>query len=61
MSLNDKRVAVTFTGLRGYPADFPFNLPERYPEYLRNAVDLGSKVYGAVREILYRLELDRVH
>ncbi|MGC2194781.1 MAG: DUF362 domain-containing protein [Terriglobales bacterium] len=59
MSFQDNKVAVTFTGLKGYPTTVPFNPSEKYPEYLGVACDPGNKVYGNVRETLHRLGLDR--
>lgn len=57
--LQDKRVAVTFTGLKEYPAELPFDPPERYPEYALKGVDPNNKVYAWVRETLYRAGLDK--
>jgi uncharacterized protein (DUF362 family) len=57
--LQDKRVAVAFTGLKGYPAEIPFDPPERYPEYPLKGVDRGNLVYRWVRETLFRAGLDR--
>lgn len=57
--LEDKRVAVTFTGLKGYPSQIPFDPPEKYPEYPLKGIDPNNKVYHWVREILFRAGLDR--
>lgn len=57
--LQDKRVAVVFTGLKEYPTIVPFDPPESYPEYALKGVDPGNKVYAWVRETLYRAGLDR--
>jgi len=59
MSLEDKRVAVTFTGLKEYPPNVPFHPAERYPEYPGEGVDPANLLYGGVRETLHRLGLDR--
>ena len=58
MSFEDNTVAVTFTGLKGYPTTVPFNPPEQYPEYASTEIDPNNKVYHYVRETLYRLGLD---
>lgn len=57
--LQDKRVAVAFTGLQTYPATVPFDPPERYPEYDLKNVDPSNQVYPWVRETLRRAGLDQ--
>lgn len=57
--LDNKRVAVAFTGLQSYPAECPFDPPEPYPEYRLGSLDPKNKVYSWVREVLYRLGLDK--
>ncbi len=61
MSFQNNTVAVTFTGLKGYPTAAPFNPPEKYPEYAGGEIDPNNKVYRYVRETLYRLGLDLEH
>jgi uncharacterized protein (DUF362 family) len=56
--LQDKRVAVAFTGLETYPANVPFDPPARYPEYALKGVDPSNQVYPWVRETLRRVGLD---
>ncbi len=53
------KVAVSFTGEKGYPTQAPFHPPERYPELGDGDVDPDNRVYRWVRETLYRLGLDR--
>lgn len=57
--LQDKRVAVSFTGLKDYPTELPFDPPERYPEYALKGVDPNNEVYAWVRETLHRAGLDQ--
>jgi len=44
-----------------YPRHSPFDPQHLYPEYLfgQNALCTGNRVYGAVREVLYRAGLDK--
>ena len=57
--LQDKRVAVSFTGLKDYPTELPFDPPEKYPEYGLQGVDPSNQVYAWVRETLHRAGLDQ--
>ena len=59
MWLDNKKVAVTFTGMKGYPTKAPFSPPERYPEYAGNTVDPENQIYPWVRDTLHRLGLDQ--
>ena len=58
MGLDNYKVAVTFTGLRGYPRTVPFHPPQKYPEYRGTQLDPQNQVYHYVRETLYRLGMD---
>jgi uncharacterized protein (DUF362 family) len=53
------KVAVQFLDRKTYPEQVPFNPPERYPEYAGTSLDETNTVYAGVRDMLYRLELDR--
>jgi uncharacterized protein (DUF362 family) len=55
----DSRVAIALTGLSDYPRRAPFDPPERYPELRAAATDPDNRVYPAVRDLLFRLGLDR--
>jgi len=57
--IQSNRVAVHFAANKTYPDRVPFDPPERYPEYTGKAVDPGNTVYSGVRDLLYRLGLDR--
>lgn len=57
-SLNNKDVAVSFTGLKQYPTQAPFHPPELYPEYPGTETDPSNQIYHWVRETLRNLGLD---
>ena len=59
MSLNDKRVAVNFSGVTRYFDQLPFHPPERYPEYEGPEVQEGNNIYSAVRQVLYQAGFDQ--
>lgn len=59
VGLEDKRVVVLSTGLKDYPAEVPFDPPERYPEYRLQSINPDNQVYPWVRKSLYRLGMDR--
>ncbi len=59
MNLNGRKVAVTFTGLTAYPSRSPFDPGERFPEYEGEGTDPGNALYGAVRDTLAAMGLDR--
>ena len=58
MSLTDNRIALSFTGLNGYPSHQPFHPPERYPELGDGPTDPGNEVYRWIRQTLFGLKLD---
>jgi uncharacterized protein (DUF362 family) len=42
-----------------YPEKSPFNPSKRYPEYPYHEIDEDNHIYGAVRELLIKLNLDK--
>lgn len=58
MSLLSNRVSVSFTGLKEYPLDVPFDPPEKYPELGEVDVNSNNQIYRWVRETLKNLGLD---
>ena len=59
MSLENKGVAVNFSGVTRYFDQPPFHPPERYPEYEGPDVQEGNSIYQAIRQVLYQAGLDR--
>ncbi len=58
MNLNDKKVAIHFTGLKNYPSRIPFDPPQSYPEYKGKSLDSQNHVYHSMREMFFQLGLD---
>ena len=59
MSLNNKKVAVNFSGVTRYFHKPPFHPPERYPEYEGPEVQEDNNIYPAIRQVLYQAGLDQ--
>ena len=59
MRLTDTNVAFNFTNLKTYPQNSPFHPAEAFPEYQGKEIDPGNPVYGAVRDTLYAMGLDK--
>ncbi|MFC1734855.1 DUF362 domain-containing protein [Candidatus Hydrogenedentota bacterium] len=59
MTIQDNRVAVSFTGVKGYPTSTPYHPPEKYPEIPRDEVEPENQVFAWVRETLRNLDLDK--
>ncbi|HNY26371.1 MAG TPA: DUF362 domain-containing protein [Candidatus Sumerlaeota bacterium] len=59
MALQDNRTSVTFTQDADYPRKIPFHPAKPFPEYRGKVLDPTNPVYGAVRDLLRQLELDR--
>ncbi|UCH89628.1 MAG: DUF362 domain-containing protein [Thermoplasmata archaeon] len=59
MDLKDKRVVFHFVNNKKYPEKLPFDPPQNYPELSETQTDPQNEVYSAVRELFFRLELDR--
>lgn len=59
--LDDKRVAVTFTGLHGYSDRVPFDPPEKYPECPLPGTSADNQVYAWIRRTLFDLGFDRAN
>ncbi|MGE5465404.1 MAG: DUF362 domain-containing protein, partial [Betaproteobacteria bacterium] len=54
-------VAIAKDEALDYCRDAPFHPAEKYPEYPFEDLCPGNLVYGAVRQLLFRLGLDREH
>jgi len=61
MSLQNKKVAVNFSGIGTYFEHAPFHPPERFPEYEGSDVQPGNGIYTAVRQVLHQVGLDADH
>ncbi len=54
-------VAISKDESLDYCREAPFHPSERYPEYPFEGLCPGNRVYGAVRQLLYRMSLDTEH
>ena len=59
MSVDNRKVSLVFSDSKNYPTKVPFDPPERYPEYTGESIDPDNHIYAMVREILYRLGMDK--
>lgn len=59
MALENNRVAVTFTDLKGYPDASPFHPPQKYPEFSSNDRHPDNHIYAYIRDTLHHLGLDQ--
>ena len=59
MDLLASDVVVNFVNSKNYPSKVPFFPSENFPEYTGESVDPDNRVYGEVRETLYKLGLDK--
>ena len=55
------KVAIIKDEVLDYCRDAPFHPPEKYPEYPFNDTCNGNSCYGQVRDLLYKLGMDRDH
>ncbi|CAJ37101.1 DUF362 domain-containing protein [Methanocella arvoryzae] len=55
------KVAITRNEQAGYCKQPPFHPPEKYPEYPFGDLCSDNPCYGEVRDVLYRLGLDKEH
>lgn len=53
------KVAIIKDETLDYGRNAPFHPPERYPEYPFEDIDAENQCYGRVRELFYRLGMDR--
>jgi uncharacterized protein (DUF362 family) len=59
LNLRDNRVAVTSVKSKEYPPEIPYDPPKNYPEYTGHFLNATNEVYAAVRDLFFRLDLDR--
>jgi uncharacterized protein (DUF362 family) len=59
MNLNNNKVAINFIKSKSYPNTIPFDPSEKFPEYLGSSINSDNDVYAGVREVLYKLDLDK--
>ncbi|MCJ7650917.1 MAG: DUF362 domain-containing protein [Candidatus Lokiarchaeota archaeon] len=59
MTIKNNTVAVEFFGTKDYPRDVPFHPPVKYPEYDGTEVDPKNNIYDHVRQVLYKIGLDK--
>lgn len=58
MDLNNTSIAVHYAKEANYPHSAPFNPAEPYPECIGDNIDPTNQVYGEIREVLRKLNLD---
>ena len=58
MNIDNNTIAAIFSDIKSYPKNNPFHPPLAYPEYRGSGIDSGNRIYGLVREILHKLNLD---
>ncbi len=59
MTVAKNIVSVNFLESAQYPQKAPFDPPMKYPEYIGEAIDPENMIYPAVREMLFKLGLDK--